>query len=295
VRHADHNFAGITYFHLAVVIFGLEYLRRLYFEGFSLTRLYADTLGANDVLFRTVGTGDKWFFLKVLKPLFVSIPLFADRAWKRGISLHHKMLLIVVVPLQLLTLVSDGVRQDLVTALFLPIMVRAAQQERRLMRWIGFAIAITFLLAPILDLMVNVRDFGWGRAADIEPGRIHFVITGAHRDNDLFYLTSLIEYSRETNENHSDPASVVKGATELAWLWVTEPIPRVLWPAKPDPRELTNPTRQFYDADSAVGTLFYYGGYGLVILGGGVIGWLLSLLEPLYGHTKSDGSAVCYV
>jgi hypothetical protein len=294
-RNADRDFAGIIYFRIAIIVFILEYLRRLYFDDFSLARLYSDLLGSHHVLFRTVGTGDKWFILNVLKALFVSIPLFADRAWSRGISLHHKLVLILIVSLQLLTLVSDGIRQEVVTALFLPIMVRAAKKERRLMRWIVAAIGISFLLAPTLDLMVNVRDHGWRHAADVDPGKIHFVITSAHRDNDLFYLTSLIEYSTETGSIHSDPASLVKGAGQLAWLWLTEPIPRVFWPGKPDPRDLTNPTRHFYDADSAVGTLFYYGGFGLVVLGGGAIGLLLSLLEPLYGHTSSDGSAVFYV
>ncbi len=156
LKRVDGNLTGTAYFWVALIAFSLEYLRRLYFVDWNFLELWHDLLLARTGgAFRRGVVGDWRVFLEPIEMLFLGVAFFADRAWKRGVSRSRKLVLLFAVALQLGTFVLDGNRWSLLMAVMLPLFVRAAQQDRAVGRWLVRLALASFLLAPMMPLMVG--------------------------------------------------------------------------------------------------------------------------------------------
>lgn len=282
---------GNAYFLLAVLAVAFEYLQRLYFVDFSLFRLWHDLfLGRSVGAFR-VGVADDWrVVLAPISVLFLLTTVFADLAWRRGISGLKKGLLLVVVAVQLGTLVLDTVRADLLTAILTPIFIRAAQNDRSVGRLLGVLVLGLAFLFPLMSVMNYARN-GW-QGLQIE--RYVFEDPG---EDDFFWLTNLVAYKSQNPGllEYKSPFGFAQGFGEIGRNWATIAIPRVLWPEKPRYWEEHDETRGWYAADSVIGDLFRAGGVSCVIGGAILFGLWLSLLDGVYVAPKADGEAIAYV
>jgi hypothetical protein len=296
LRRVDGNMSGNVYFWAAVLAFSLEFMRRLYFVGWSLPQLVHDLLlPRGQGAFRRGGAGGDWrIFLQPIEVLFWSVAFFADRAWKRGVSGARKCVLLVIVALQLGTLVLDGVRALLLLAILLPFFVRAVQRDPLVTRWFrGLALA-SFLLAPLMDTMVKVRGYGWSEISRVE--QVHWNMVEAHRDDNFFWVVNLVEILRRDGGilAYKGPFGFIEGVSELGWSWLITPIPRAFWPDKPLATEMGDDTKAWNTTNSITGSLLRSGGVSFVVLGGVLFGIWLSLLDPLYPVPKGDGAAIAY-
>ena len=295
LKRADGTLVGNAYFWIALTAFGLEYMRRIAFVDWSFSDLGHELLlSKTGGAFRRDVAGDWGIFLQPIEVLFLGVTVFADRAWKRGISLLRKLILLIVVILQLGTFVLDGARGSLLMAVMLPLFVRSAQFDRAVGRWLcGFVLA-SFLLAPMMDVMVGVRRRGWSEISQVE--QINWNIVQAHRDDSFFWVVNLVDFLQQGYGvlGHKGPLGFVEGVREIGWLWLIAPVPRVFWPDKPLPTEMGDETRAWYATDSIVGGLLRSGGLTFVIFGGFLFGLWLKLLDPLFQSPKSDGAAIAY-
>jgi hypothetical protein len=203
------------------------------------------------------------------------------------------MILLLVVGIQLMTLVLDGVRGDLLIALLLPIFIRSAQHDRSVGRWLVVLIFASFLIAPTMDLM-NQNRYGWHNIAE---AHVHWNVVQAHRDDNYFYLTNLVAYRSQEEPGlvaYKGVFGFVDGVAQLGWQWLVMPIPRVIWPNKPEWWRMHDETRKANDTDSIVADLYRAGGVSFLFVGGAIIGLWLSWLESLYATPKSEGHSLMY-
>jgi hypothetical protein len=300
LRQADGSLTGNIYFRLAVVAFGLEYLRRLYFVDWSLSSLLNELLlakvgaaGGERAFSRGVA-GDWRFVLEPITVFFLGVAFFAERAWKYGISRLKKVVLLIVVMAQLGSYILEGSRRSLLLAVLLSLFVRAAQQDRVVGQWLSRLILATFLLAPLMDTMVKVRGYGWFEISQVEG--VSWNIVQAHRDNNFHWVVNLVDFLQRDRGilAYKSPLGFVEGVQELGWLWLIMPIPRVFWPGKPLATEMGDETRPWTASSSIAGTLLRYGGVTFVVFGGILLGLWLRLLEPLFQLPKNDGAAIAY-
>ncbi len=290
-KRAPGYLSGNAYLLVAVAAVAFEYLRRLYFVDFSLSRLWHDLLLARSGGAFRMGVENNWrVVLAPITVLFLLTTVFADLAWRRGISRPKKVFLLVVVAVQLGTLVLDTVRADLFTAILTPIFVRAAQDDSSVGRLLGVLVLGLPLLIPLMNVMNYARG-GWqglqvGEHAFQEPG-----------EDDFFWLTNLAAYRSQDPGllQYKGAFGFAEGLGEIGRDWVIIAIPRVVWPEKPKYQEQHYDTRGWYAAESVVGDLFQAGGVSCVIGGAILFGLWLSLLDGIYAALKSDGEAIAYV
>jgi hypothetical protein len=291
----DGNLSAGNYFWLAVFAFGLEYLRRLYLDGFSLSDLWHDLfLSRSGGAFRGGYLGDSTVWMKPAEVLFLFVPFFADRAWKWRIGSLGKSLLVPVVALCLMTLVVDGNRGYVLIAILLPLLVRAVQRDRAVGKAIALLVAASFFLAPVFDAMAQVRYSGWEnlwKAHDVS-----WTMVSAERDDNFHYVVNLVDILENGDGvlEHQGPLGFVRGSAKFGWLALINPIPRALWPSKPSPFDLAADGRNWWDTGSVVADLLDQGGITFVIFGGICLGLWLSLLDSLYEVRKEDGAALVY-
>jgi hypothetical protein len=165
--------------------------------------------------------------------LFISVAAFADLAWRRVISKGEKVILAAAVTVQVFTLILNGERGNLVIALLLPFFIRAAQHDRSVRRWLGALVVASFLLAPIMDLMNQTRQ-GWHRLPYVD--HVSWNLVEAHRDDNFFWLTNLVAYRSQGSGllSYKGLLGFAAGIRQVGIEWVEIPIPRALWPDKPE-------------------------------------------------------------
>ncbi len=295
LKRVDRNLTGNAYFWIALIAFSLEYLRRLFLVGWSFSDLVHELLlSKTGGAFRRDVAGDWRVFLLPAELLFRGVTVFADRAWERGISQVRKLMLLIVVGLQLGTFVLDGTRGTLLTVMVLPLFVRSAQFNRGVNQWLRAFVLASFLLAPVMDLMVGVRGYGWSRVSQVE--QVNWNIVEAHRDDNFFWVANLVDFLRQDRGvlAYKGPLGFIEGMKEISWQWLIAPIPRVFWPDKPLATDIGDETKRWNATNSIVGGLLRSGGLTLVIFGGVLFGLWLNLLEPLYQSPKNDGAAIVY-
>lgn len=298
---ADRNLRGSTYFWIVVLVFGLEYLERLYSVGFSGHELLGVMLSAKNIqdpaagfAFRRGGGGGWEVFFTPVNSLFLGLTAFVDRAWKRGVSRPKKLILVAVILVQFTTIALAGSKEPLLIAAALPLAIRAAQHDRSSGRWVVTLVLASFLLAPVMDTMTQVRGVGWAAIADVE--HVDWNLAQALGEDDLRWTVRFIAYLEGGSGvlAYKGPLGFIAGLRTVGWQWLINPIPRVLWPEKPEPWKRLEPARPWYATESAVGDLLRYGGVSFVVVGGLLMGFWLSLLEPLYRMPKGDGGAIAY-
>ena len=290
----DGNLTAASYFWLTLFAFGLEYFRRLYLDGFSLSDFVEDLfLARAGGAFRRGALGDSTVWMEPAQILFWLVPLFADRAWKRGAGISRKALLLPVVALCLVTLVLDGVRGNLLFAILLPLLVRAVQRDPVVGKAMAVMVVASFLLAPVLDSMYQVRAFGWEQSWRADS--VSWNMVSAHRDDNFHFVVNLVDIL-EHHDGVLDhgPMGFVRGSAKFGWLALVSPIPRSLWPSKPSPVDLRGEGRAWYESGSVVADLLDEGGITFVIFGGFCFGLWLRLLDSLYEVNKGDGAALVY-
>lgn len=298
---ADRNLKGSTYFWIVVLVFVLEYLEHLYSVGFSGHELLGAMLSAKNIhdpaagfAFRRGGGGGWEVFFTPLNSLFLGLTAFVDRAWKRGISRPKKLILVAITLVQFATIALTGAKQPLLIAAALPLAIRAAQHDRSSGRWVVALLLASFLLAPVMDTMTQVRGVGWVAISDVE--HVDWNLAQALGEDDLRWTVRFIAYLEGGPGvlAYKGPLGFIAGLRTVAWQWLINPIPRALWPEKPEPWKRHEPGRPWYATESAVGDLLRYGGVSFVVVGGLLMGFWLSLLEPLYRMPKGDGAAIAY-
>lgn len=292
----DGKFSSNTYFWLALSAFGFEYFRRFYLVNWSISSFIDDlVLSRSGGAFRRTSTAGDWFiFLQPIEIFFRGVPFFADRAWKYGVSQSRKFILLGVVILQLATLVIDGIRGNLLLAIMLPLFIRAMQRDPIVGRWLRSLILVSFILSPIMDVMMQIRYYGWAQLFRAE--KISWNIIQSHRDDNFFWVVNLVDHVERNGGvlGYKGPLGFIEGAREIGWLWLIAPIPRVFWPEKPLVTEMGDETRAWYVTDSAAGTLMRSGGITCVAFGGILLGIWLSLLVALYQKQKNDRASIAY-
>lgn len=290
LRRAPRSFDGNIYYVLAIAAVGLEYLRRLYFDSFSLGRFGHDLLlGRGGGAFR-VGVADDWrVVFAPIQVLFLATTAFADLALRRGISSAKKAILTIVVATQLATLVLDTVRGDLLIALLMPLFTRAAQQDKSTRRLLWRGVVALPLLVLLANTMNYARD-GWQNNDLI----VHAF--DDPRENDLFWFANLVADRSEGPGvlDYKAPFGAVEGLGSLGWQWVSIAVPRAVWENKPKYWEQGDATRGWYAADSVVGDLYRAGGVACVAGGAIVFGVWLSILDAVYLGRNGDGEALVY-
>ncbi|HSF31084.1 MAG TPA: hypothetical protein VLK82_11535 [Candidatus Tectomicrobia bacterium] len=296
LRRVDGNLTGSTYFWMAVIAFSLEYMRRLYFVDWRIPDLVHDLLlPRGQGAFRRGGVAGDWrIFLQPIEVLFWGVAFFADRAWKNGISRFRKLVLVCLVALQLSTFVLDGVRGPLLIAVILPLFARAAQHDQTVGRWVRRLALASFLLAPVMDIMVGARGYGWLQLAQVE--RVSWNILEAHRDDNFFWTVNLVDFIRQDGGvlAYKVPWGFIEGIQEVGYLFFIMSVPRIFWPDKPLVTDMGDETRMWYATDSVAGSLLRYGGVTFIVLGGILFGLWIKLLEPLYLIQKGDGATIAY-
>lgn len=151
----------------------------------------------------------------------------------------------------------------------------------------------SFLLAPVMDLMNQTRG-GWYALSETKSPSWN--ILEAHRDDNFYWLTNLVAY------RYQDPgliaykgyAGFIEGIPAIGAQWLEMPIPRALWPDKPEFWKMHDETRNANDTDSVVADLFRAGGISCVVSGAILFGLWLCWLEPVYAIRKTDGEAIGY-
>jgi hypothetical protein len=298
---ADRNLTGVAYFWIALFVFILEYLWRLYSVDFNVHKLISVMLSAKNIqdpsvgiAFRRGSTGGWEVFFMPIDSLFLGLTAFVDRAWRRGISSPQKLVLIVITMIQLTTLALGGGKEPLLIAIGLPLAIRATQRDNSSGRWVVTLLLASFLMAPVLDTMTQVRGVGWAAISDID--HVDWNLAQALGEDDLRWTVTFIAYLEEGSGAlaYKGPLGFVSGLRTVGWRWLINPIPRVLWPDKPEASERRELGRPWYATESAVGDLLRDGGVSFVLVGGLLMGFWLSLLEPLYSMPKSDGAAIAY-
>src|SRR5208282_4877984 len=215
-----------SYFWLTLFAFGLEYFRRLYLDGFSLSDFVEDLfLARAGGAFRRGALGDSTVWMEPAQILFWLVPLFADRAWKRGAGISRKALLLPVVALCLVTLVLDGVRGNLLFAILLPLLVRAVQRDPVVGKAMAVMVVASFLLAPVLDSMYQVRAFGWEQSWRADS--VSWNMVSAHRDDNFHFVVNLVDILEHHDGvlEHHGPMGFVRGSAKFGWLALVSPIP----------------------------------------------------------------------
>ncbi len=298
---ADHNLTGSTYFWIAVLVLVLEYLERLYSVGFSGHELFAVMLSSKNIqdpgagfAFRR-GAGGGWeVFFTPVNSLVLGLPAFVYRALKRGVSRPKKLILVIVTLIQLATIALAGSKEPLLVAAALPLAIRAAQHDKSSGRWVLTLVLGSFLLAPVMDTMTQVRGLGWATISDVE--HVDWNLGQALGEDDLRWTVRFIAYLEGGSGvmAYKGPLGFIAGLRTVGWQWLINPIPRVLWPEKPEPWKRLEPGRPWYATESVVGDLLRYGGVSFVVVGGFLMGFWLSLLESLYRMPKNDGAAIAY-
>jgi hypothetical protein len=301
LRGADENLTGSTYFWIVILIFALEYLVRLASVGFNLHELFEVMLSAKNIqdpnagiAFRR-GPGGGWdVIFTPIDSLFLVLTVFVDRAWKRGISGPKKLILAVLTVTQLVTIILGGAKGSLLIAVSLPLVIRAAQHDEASARWIASLVLASFLLAPLMDTMTQVRAHGWSAISEVH--HVSRTLLEAPRDDNFRWTVALTAYLEDGPGvlAYRGPLGFVAGLRTVLWDWLITPVPRILWPGKPEPWKRLEPGRPWNASESAVGDLLRYGGVSFVIAGGLFMGFWLSLLEPLYLIKKNDGAAIVY-
>lgn len=301
LRDSDQNLTGSTYFWIAVLIVCSEYFERLYSVGFSVHELLTVMLSAKaihdpraGIAFRRGAAGGWDVVFMPIDSLFFGLTAFVDRAWKRGISRPKKLILLLVTSLVLTTIVLGGAKGALIIAVALPLVIRAAQHDKSSGRWIVALIVVSFLTAPVMDTMTQVRGVGWRAIADVHKASWNAV--QAPRDDNFHWLVAFVSYLEERPGvlAYKGPLGFADGIRTLSWEWLVSPVPRVLWPGKPKAWERDELGRPWNASESAVGDLLRYGGVTFVVLGGIMMGLWLGALESVYILEKGDGFAIVY-
>lgn len=295
LKKIDVSFNAKIYFWLAVFVFSLEYLRRLYFADWSFPTLLSDSLLARaGGGFRRGVAGDWRVVFTPIEVFFWFVVFFADRAWKAGISKSRKIILFIIILLQLGTLIIDGNRGYLLFAILLPLFTRASQFDSKVRRWLLGLVAASFLLAPVMDAMQMVRGLGWSKLYDVQG--VSWNIVRAERENNFHYTVRLVNFLEEKNGvlKHKGPLGFVDGVESVTWHWLINPIPRFLWPDKPLVTEMADETREWMAATSVIAELLRLGGMSFVIVGALFFGIWISFLDPIFAMIKADGSAFAY-
>ncbi len=300
-RGADRNLTGSTYFWIVVLVFSLEYLGRFYSVGFSVHELLDVMLSAKNIkdphvgfAFRRGAAGGWDVFFLPIDSMFLGLTAFVDRAWKRGISQPQKVTLLFLTVLQLVTIALTGDKGVLLIAISLPLVIRAAQHDESSGRWIMALVLASFLMAPLMDTMQQVRGSGWVAISEVHD--VSWNLVEAPRDDNLRWTVSFIAYLKNGPGvlAYMGPLGFIAGLRSVGWQWLITPIPRVFWPGKPEPWKRLEPGRPWNASESGVGDLLRYGGVSFVLVGGLLMGLWLSLLEPLYLMPKGDGVAMIY-
>jgi len=187
----------------------------------------------------------------------------------------------------------DGVRGDLLLAILFPVLIAAAQHHPSSGRWLMALLLGTFLLSPVMDQMNNHRQ-GWLRESQSPTS---WNIAEAHRDDNFFWLTNLVGYRRDDPGvlEYKGYTGFINGLSDIGSQWLSMPIPRMLWPGKPEFWTMHDETRNVNVTDSIVGDLFRAGGVSCVFVGALLFGLWLSFLDPVYATSKTDGEAIAYV
>lgn len=291
----DGHLSASTYFWLAVVGFGLEYLRRLYLDGFSFSELTWDlSLARAGGGFRRGNLGDSTVWMQPVEVLFWLVPLFAERAWKHGVGTLAKVIVVPLVIVCLGTLVLDGTRGYLLFAIFLPLLVRAVERERTVSRDLAFMVLASFVLAPVLDSMYQVRGAGWNYLWRVD--RISWNMASAERDDNFRAVVNLVNILEQGDGilEHRGPLGFISGSLKFGGLALISPIPRALWASKPSPFDLVGEGRGWWESGSIVADLLDGGGITFVVFGGWCFGLWIRFLESLYEVKKEDGAALVY-
>jgi hypothetical protein len=149
-------------------------------------------------------------------------------------------------------------------------------------------------MAPVMDTMTQVRGEGWQAFASVH--KVSWNVVQAPRDDNVYYLAGLVSSLEDGPGvlNYKGPWGFVDGLRTLSWQWLISPVPRILWPGKPNAMQRDELGRPWNASESAVGDLLRYGGVGFVVLGGFLMGVWLSTLESLYLLDKGDGLAIVY-
>ena len=291
----DGNLSASAYFWLAIAGFGLEYLRRLYLDGFSFSELVWDlSLARAGGAFRRGNLGDSTVWMQPVEVLFWLVPLFAERAWKRGVGTLAKVIAVPVVISCLGTLVLDGTRGYLLFAICLPLLVRAVERERALGRDMALMVLASFVLAPVLDSMYQVRGAGWDYLWRVDG--VSWNMVSAERDDNFHSVVNLVDILEQGDGilEHRGPLGFISGSLKFGRLALASPVPRALWPSKPSPFDLAGEGRGWWESGSIVADLLDGGGITFVIFGGFCLGLWIRLLESLYEVRKEDGAALVY-
>jgi hypothetical protein len=294
LERSGGNLSGNAYFWITVSIFLLAYLERFWFADFNLSRLWHGLLlSRSDDSMRNGVAGDWRVFLQPIEVFFMAIPALADLGVRRGASQAAKLILFVLVLAQLGTMVLSGGRGDLLIAVLLPLFIRAAQHDRSTGRWLLALMFSSFLLAPVMDLMNQTRG-GWYALAETKSPSWN--ILEAHRDDNFYWLTNLVAYRSQDPglTTYGGYAGFIEGIRPIGAQWLEMPIPRVLWPDKPEFWKVHDETRNANDTDSVVADLFRAGGISCVVSGAILFGLWLCWLEPVYAIPKTDGEAIVY-
>ncbi len=299
LRTGDMALSGNMFFWLAIATFGMELGKRVALAGGDVSLVAWEMFQS-----RAIGTeggvtvrgteGDWRVLLEPIGVLFLGVPYLADRAVLRGINSSRKVILVGVVVSQLAMQALSGNRSYVVMSLVLPIFARAAEHRKNLKRMLWILVLSTFALAPLLDVMVRVRGYGWSNLDKVED--VSWNVAQAHRDDNLYWIANLVDFvdHRDGTLSYKGPLGFVDGLGEVGMFWCISFIPRAIWPNKPQATELQDDTRTWNVSSAAVGDLFRSGGMSFLIVGAILFGAVVRSLEPLYRMRKQDGALLEY-
>lgn len=267
---------------LAVILalFFAELARRLYFVGWSVDELLADILKARsgEVRFGRGQFGDGRVFLEPLSIAANWIPVLSAVYWAK--EKHFLLRVVVMVPTAFVLISSffGGSRGALATPIAAFLAYRILTSPSPLgKKYVLAGVAIAFVLAPLMDMMVTYRNVGW--SSDVRFETFLKNPLSAERDANFDALANVVE---------KVPAvEPYKNPMELYYFMAIAPIPRVMWPEKPYmSQEYLGSARAYYASISIVGDLYFYGGPLHVVLGGLGFGIALGFLCVLFNSAK---------
>jgi len=179
----------------------------------------------------------------------------------KSFSIIKRMTVIFVLAFLFFFDFCDGTRTNLLirVSLFLAALLMASDPKKILFPAL-FTVATVVALAPLSAMMLRFRNFGLGAylrgQSEIAYGNSFLI------DNNMFSIARVMDVY---------PSIYPLPGMEIVILALTKPVPRVLWPGKPEgltvPVETALGERGFTLATTYIGESYLAGGYvGIVIV-----------------------------
>jgi hypothetical protein len=175
------------------------------------------------------------------------------------------------------------------------VFARATKRDANMRKWLVPLFLLTFFMAPVMDLMQQVRSAGWTSYTGEE--HLSWNLASAHRDDNFYWMVVAFDnaHYRGGLWAYKDFSGFVNGLGEETLDWLISPIPRMFWPNKPSVDDSANFIKPVWISNGIVGSLFLQGGIPLVIFGAIAMGLWMGCLESVYFRpNKGDSTTLGY-